>query len=81
MASTAAKKRKTNGKKPNLKVLPKTKKGKKKDYVVADIGLAEFGRKEMQLSEAEMPGLMELQAKYGTEKPLKGDTPLTIKHH
>ncbi|MBU0678499.1 MAG: adenosylhomocysteinase [Verrucomicrobia bacterium] len=46
--------------------------GKKKDYIVADIGLAEFGRKEMKLSELEMPGLMSLRAKYGKEKPLKG---------
>ena len=42
------------------------------DYKVADISLAEWGRKEMQLSENEMPGLMELRKKYGPEKPLKG---------
>ena len=42
------------------------------DYVIADIGLAEFGRKEMELAEYEMPGLMALRKKYGTEKPLKG---------
>ena len=41
-------------------------------YKVADISLAEFGRKEMQLSEREMPGLMELIAKYGAQKPFKG---------
>lgn len=41
-------------------------------YKVADMSLAEFGRKEMQLSEREMPGLMELIARYGKEKPLKG---------
>jgi adenosylhomocysteinase len=45
---------------------------KKKDYVIADITLAEFGRKEMALAEYEMPGLMALREKYGKEKPLKG---------
>ena len=45
---------------------------KKNDYVIADISLAEFGRKEMELAEYEMPGLMALRAKYGKEKPLKG---------
>ena len=42
------------------------------NYKVADINLAEFGRKEIILAEAEMPGLMSLRKKYGTEKPLKG---------
>lgn len=41
-------------------------------YKVADMGLADFGKKEMQLSEREMPGLMELIFRYGKEKPLKG---------
>ncbi len=41
-------------------------------YKVADLSLAEFGRKEMQLAEKEMPGLMATREKYGTEKPLKG---------
>ena len=41
-------------------------------YKVADISQAEFGRKEMQLSEREMPGLMELIKKYGDKKPLQG---------
>jgi adenosylhomocysteinase len=41
-------------------------------YKVADISEAEFGFKEMQLSEREMPGLMAVRKKYGTEKPLKG---------
>jgi len=45
---------------------------KKNDYVIADISLAEFGRKEMALAEYEMPGLMALREKYGKEKPLKG---------
>jgi adenosylhomocysteinase len=42
------------------------------DYVVADMSLAEFGRKEMELAEYEMPGLMSLREKYGAEKPLTG---------
>ncbi len=42
------------------------------DHKVADISLADFGRKEMQLSEKEMPGLMECIKKYGPQKPLKG---------
>ncbi len=41
-------------------------------YKVADISLADFGRKEMELAEKEMPGLMALRARYGNEKPLKG---------
>jgi adenosylhomocysteinase len=42
------------------------------DYKVADIGLADFGRKEITLAEAEMPSLMTLRAKYGASKPLAG---------
>ncbi|MEL7123508.1 MAG: adenosylhomocysteinase [Bacteroidota bacterium] len=41
-------------------------------YKVKDISLAEWGRKEIQLAEAEMPGLMALREKYGEQKPLKG---------
>ncbi|MBO4312601.1 MAG: adenosylhomocysteinase, partial [Desulfovibrionaceae bacterium] len=41
-------------------------------YKVADISLADFGRREMQLSEREMPGLMELIRRYGDKKPFKG---------
>lgn len=41
-------------------------------YKVKDISLAEWGRKEIQLAEAEMPGLMALRAEYGASKPLKG---------
>ncbi|MDR2161750.1 MAG: adenosylhomocysteinase [Desulfovibrio sp.] len=40
--------------------------------LVADIAQAELGHREMQLAEREMPGLMELRAKYGRKKPLKG---------
>ena len=42
------------------------------DYKVADISLADFGRKEIELAEHEMPGLMLLRKKYSKEKPLKG---------
>jgi len=42
------------------------------DYKVADISLAEFGRKEIQLAEVEMPGLMALRKQYGKSKPLSG---------
>jgi len=41
-------------------------------YKVKDINLAEWGRKEIGLAEAEMPGLMALRAEYGASKPLKG---------
>ncbi|UCH11669.1 MAG: adenosylhomocysteinase [Fidelibacterota bacterium] len=42
------------------------------DYKVADLSLAEFGRKEIELAEEEMPGLMAVREKYGREKPLQG---------
>src|SRR3954463_1393606 len=42
------------------------------EYKVADIGLAEFGRKEIRLAEHEMPGLMAMRREYGEQKPLKG---------
>jgi adenosylhomocysteinase len=41
-------------------------------YKVKDISLAEWGRKEIKLAEAEMPGLMAIRAEYGAQKPLKG---------
>jgi len=41
-------------------------------YKVKDISLAEYGRKEIEIAEKEMPGLMSLREKYGKEKPLKG---------
>lgn len=41
-------------------------------YKVADIRLADWGRKEIEIAEKEMPGLMSLRAKFGPEKPLKG---------
>ena len=42
------------------------------DYIVKDIGLAEFGRKEIAIAETEMPGLMATRAEYGPRQPLKG---------
>ena len=42
------------------------------DYVIKDIGLADFGRKEIEIAETEMPGLMSLREEYGTSQPLKG---------
>jgi len=42
------------------------------DYAVADIGLAEWGRKEIAIAETEMPGLMATRAEYGAAQPLKG---------
>ena len=50
----------------------KTKKSKPKDYVIADMGLAAFGRKEIELAEQEMPGLMAMREEFGKSKPLKG---------
>src|SRR5213592_412180 len=42
------------------------------DYIVKDIRLAEFGRKEISLAETEMPGLMATREEYGPKQPLKG---------
>ena len=42
------------------------------DFVVKDIALADFGRKEIEIAETEMPGLMALRAEFGATKPLKG---------
>ena len=42
------------------------------DYVVKDISLADFGRKEIDIAETEMPGLMATRAEFGKSQPLKG---------
>ncbi len=42
------------------------------DYVVKDIGLAEWGRKELAIAETEMPGLMATREEYGPKQPLRG---------
>ncbi len=46
--------------------------GKEEQYIVSDIGLADFGRKEIEIAEHEMPGLMSIREKYSSEKPLEG---------
>ena len=43
-----------------------------KDYVVKDINLADWGRKEIDIAETEMPGLMATRAEFGKSQPLKG---------
>ncbi|OXT02050.1 adenosylhomocysteinase [Notoacmeibacter marinus] len=42
------------------------------DYVIADIGLADYGRKEIEIAETEMPGLMACREEFGADKPLSG---------
>ena len=42
------------------------------DYIVKDVSLADFGRKELDIAETEMPGLMALREEYGDTKPLAG---------
>ena len=41
-------------------------------YKIADISLADWGRKEIEMAEKEMPGLMSIRRKYSAQKPLKG---------
>ena len=41
------------------------------DYIITDISLAEWGRKELSIAESEMPGLMALRDEFGVSKPLK----------
>jgi adenosylhomocysteinase len=43
-----------------------------KNYIIKDIKLAEYGRKEIAIAETEMPGLMALRKEYGESKPLRG---------
>jgi adenosylhomocysteinase len=52
--------------------LSKNGSGAKNDYAVRDLSLAEWGRKTIEISENEMPGLMSIRKKYGVSKPLKG---------
>ena len=42
------------------------------DYRIADIGLADWGRKEIKIAETEMPGLMKTREEFGPSQPLKG---------
>src|SRR5262249_3817639 len=46
--------------------------GAQPDYVVKDISLADWGRKEIAIAETEMPGLMATREEYGPERPLRG---------
>src|SRR5689334_22356118 len=50
----------------------KAKRSASQDYHVKDIGLADWGRKEISVAEHEMPGLMSVRKKFGAGKPLKG---------
>jgi adenosylhomocysteinase len=45
---------------------------REQDYIVKDIGLADWGRKEVSLAETEMPGLMAVREEYAKSQPLKG---------
>jgi len=53
-------------------VKPAKGKAKKDDFKVKDLSLAAFGRKEIEIAESEMPGLMAIRAEYAAKKPLKG---------
>ena len=44
----------------------------RRDFKIRDLSLAEWGRRTIQVSEHEMPGLMSIRKKYGVSKPLKG---------
>jgi adenosylhomocysteinase len=55
-----------------MTALKKTAKATSVDYVVKDIGLADWGRKEIAIAETEMPGLMATREEFGPEQPLRG---------
>src|SRR6184192_4454524 len=55
-----------------MKTTTKTAEAPAKYYVVEDIALAEWGRKEIAIAETEMPGLMATREEYGPEQPLRG---------
>ncbi|MDB6109556.1 MAG: adenosylhomocysteinase, partial [Pedosphaera sp.] len=57
---------------PKNRLVAKNGNGAKHDYKVKDISLAESGRKEINIAEHEMPGLMSIREKYAVTKPLKG---------
>ena len=56
----------------NTQTVKTTAEGAKTKYKVADLSLADWGRKEIRIAEHEMPGLMALRAEYGDTQPLKG---------
>ena len=57
---------------PDSNEAASTKKGRDADFHVADMSLADWGRKEIAIAETEMPGLMAVRKKYAGEQPLKG---------
>ena len=57
---------------PDSNEAASTKKGRDADFFVADMSLADWGRKEIAIAETEMPGLMAVRKKYTGEQPLKG---------
>src|ERR1700675_1315725 len=59
-------------KSPKNRLAAKNGNGAKHDFKVKDLSLAEWGRKEIDIAEAEMPGLMAIREKYAAGKPLKG---------
>lgn len=70
--SSAKKSVNSKGVDPSTHSVRSGRKSKEQDFRVADISLADWGRKEIILAEKEMPGLMAIRKKYGTKKPLKG---------
>jgi len=57
---------------PRAKAAKTNGNGARHDYYVRDISLADLGRREIEVAEQEMPGLMSIRAKYGPQKPFKG---------
>ena len=62
----------SRGKVPAIRSTGSKVRAEQPDYVVKDIGLADFGRTEIELAEQEMPGLMAMREEFGKSKPLKG---------
>ena len=62
----------SRGKVPAVRSTGSRTRAEQPDYVVKDIGLADFGRTEIELAEQEMPGLMAMREEFGKSKPLKG---------
>ncbi len=57
---------------PDTKIMEKKDMGPDRDYKIRDLSLADFGRKEIDIAEKEMPGLMSIREKYSSGKPLDG---------
>jgi adenosylhomocysteinase len=55
-----------------MSALPQSSQSTSQDYVVADLSLADWGRKEIRIAETEMPGLMAIREEYAADQPLKG---------